>query len=502
MSIVTKTPYRYFYVQNEKGNRTLLDEVQKLVGRMKATRPSSLETQGAGVKTQIVSNIGDSVTQAEVLHHVATKGTRPGRSLSSDMNEQDKKRQKIEENPISLPKPRAITEYKNLIECRQRTFSHWTEKYLKFIDLLIDAGFFGCNVGDRVICIYCDTVYQQWDLETDDPREIHRLVSPRCPYLSLMSTSASILGETIIDMDTSNTEPSHPEFTDETARKRTFEDKAEISSTRIQELVQNGFYYASMEALVKCFHCDKALNNWETIENALVCHVKLSPQCQFAKSTCTQDLYQSIISSINSRSSTRPLSVRPSCRQGTAVDDNLLSRLVAARLDLPVSQELLNKNVRLSVIKRVWEDQLRIKHDDFVADIDVHVACLILEKQIKIIDGNKDNVIIPKKKKEQILRQGEEVSRDVITTSESAPIPIAKSEPVVKEEKVEIVRKVEKEAEAEKALDNPCLICKKAEKQLACIPCGHLVTCLSCSQNIRTCPTCRRSIEAYIRVYL
>lgn len=300
MSIKTTASSHCSYAQNEKSNRRFLDEIGKLVSRMRATRTLYLETQGAGVRTEIVSNLGDSARQVEILKDVVTKGTRPGRSLSFDTNEQDKKRQKIEENPISLLKPRPITEYKNLIECRQRTFSHWKEKYSKFIDLLVDAGFFGCNVGDRVICIYCDTVYQQWDLETDDPREIHRLVSPRCPYLPLMSTSASISGETIIDTDTSNPQPAHPEFIDETTRKRTFEGKSEISSTSIQELVQNGFYYASIEALVKCFHCDKALNDWETIENALVGHVKLSPQCQFAKSSCTEDLYQSIISSLTS----------------------------------------------------------------------------------------------------------------------------------------------------------------------------------------------------------
>ena len=38
-----------------------------------------------------------------------------------------------------------------------------------------------------------------------------------------------------------------------------------------------------------------------------------------------------------------------------------LSKLVAARLDLPISQRLLNQNFKLSVIKRCWKDQLRLK---------------------------------------------------------------------------------------------------------------------------------------------
>ncbi len=43
------------------------------------------------------------------------------------------------------------------------------------------------------------------------------------------------------------------------------------------------------------------------------------------------------------------------------MDEKLLSRLVAARLDLPISQRLLNQNFKLSVIKRCWEDQLQLK---------------------------------------------------------------------------------------------------------------------------------------------
>jgi hypothetical protein len=89
---------------------------------------------------------------------------------------------------------------------------------------------------------------------------------------------------------------------------------------------------------------------------------------------------------------------------------------VAARLDLPVSQRLLNLSFKLSIIKRCWEDQLRFKRkykllyliikkgnisfvsildDDFVDDCDLLVAAIILQKQIEYIDGKKENIITP-----------------------------------------------------------------------------------------------------------
>ena len=44
-------------------------------------------------------------------------------------------------------------------------------------------------------------------------------------------------------------------------------------------------------------------------------------------------------------------------------DPNMLSRYVAARLDLSNSQHLLDQHFKLSVIKRCWEDQLQLKSE-------------------------------------------------------------------------------------------------------------------------------------------
>jgi hypothetical protein len=55
-------------------------------------------------------------------------------------------------------------------------------------------------------------------------------------------------------------------------------------------------------------------------------------------------------------------------------DESTLSRFVAARLDLPISQSLLDRSYKLSVIKRCWEDQLRLKREKGF--------CLLFEKKI------------------------------------------------------------------------------------------------------------------------
>ena len=51
-------------------------------------------------------------------------------------------------------------------------------------------------------------------------------------------------------------------------------------------------------------------------------------------------------------------------------------------------------------------------------------------------------------------------------------------------------------------ISNPCIICCQDEKRLACIPCGHFTACVPCSHALRTCPICRREIEAFVRIYI
>jgi hypothetical protein len=42
-------------------------------------------------------------------------------------------------------------------------------------------------------------------------------------------------------------------------------------------------------------------------------------------------------------------------------DESTLTRLVSDRLDLPISQRLLDRHFKRPIIEKCWENQLRIK---------------------------------------------------------------------------------------------------------------------------------------------
>ncbi|CAF1597300.1 unnamed protein product [Didymodactylos carnosus] len=288
-------------------------------------------------------------------------------------------------------------------------------------------------------------------------------------------------------------------------------------------------------------------------------HARWFPHCAYARQLCGDNLYQKIqeskraaqerlkanghqtktfsIPNINENSNSSNLTTSANAAvanrgQLQILDESTLSRSVAARLDLPISQNLLNKNFKLSIIKRCYEDQLRLKGDDFVSDCDLLLAYTILQKQIEHIDGKKENIIIPsvymKKVQEQAKKERTEqntgpVSSNALSspsttlssstgdadmtslTNESCTPDASTSSVESNADSVKTIdkkRKGKENAKASSPVGNSCVLCLESEKGLACIPCGHLSTCVPCGHSLRTCPICRREIEAFVRVYI
>lgn len=155
------------------------------------------------------------------------------------------------------------------------------------------------------------------------------------------------------------------------------------------------------------------------------------------------------------------------------------------------------------------------------------MACTILQKQIDCINGKKENITVPSVAMKRIREQNDivEASRDVHNVSESLSTDaltrpdiemtdLSKSgvdkasvtSPASNNDETHMKSVPTKNAVPNNAnaptLVNPCAICSKEEKRLACIPCGHLATCASCVQQVRSCPICHRGVDAFVRIYL
>ncbi|CAF3389411.1 unnamed protein product [Rotaria sp. Silwood1] len=477
-------------------------------------------------------------------------------SSSNTAGEHIPKRQKLETIDFRSV-PNTLFESHSLQQARRRTFSHWPNHTVPSSAEMIEAGFFNCNVGDRVICIYCNIICQQWTLHVDDPREIHKTLSPNCIYVKakLMNPTQSsiiIINEQpttttttattgVHSLQTNNLDslrsncvvfrtPCNPNFSEIPKRYASFSTWSSENSPSVDALVQAGFFYSGTATIVTCFYCNGSLQNWGANDNPIIEHARWFPSCPYAKQLCGEDLFRKIQESKRIQKEQAKSTERTGSNSVTRTneltnsgkllipDESTLSRLVAARLDLPISQRLLDLNFQLSIIKRCWEDQLRIKRDDFVSDTDVYVACLILRKQIDYIGGKKENIIIPSIKMKQIREQSEvkanksipnvthtvqsiadnDTDVEMTTSSQSSNKPKSNDD----EWKMEKITIDDRSQSTNSTLSNPCALCLTEEKQLACIPCGHMVTCVACGHSLRLCPICRREINAFARIYI
>jgi len=187
-----------------------------------------------------------------------------------------------------------------------------------------------------------------------------------------------------------------------------------------------------------------------------------------------------------------------------------------------------------------------ILDEDFVSDSDLLMACTILQKQIEHIDGKKDNITVPSVAMKRIREkeQAGNLSRsrinvdvcmndiveahareqavsgssstnpsdgnDVEMTTSSTESNSTEANTRVPTSSMEEIKNAEPssaKASLQKPNDdaspaNPCVLCLMEEKRLACIPCGHLATCVPCGHSLRSCPICRREIDAFVRIYI
>ena len=333
------------------------------------------------------------------------------RNSSYSQDENPSKRLKKDTVPYD-PSCSTIFEIEMTVLVRRRGFSQWPHRIPSSAQM-IEAGFFNCNVGDRVICIYCNLICQQWTPSTDDPCEVHKTISPNCIYVKAKlirpaTSSILIVNENGVSATANGPSPSssnleplrsqeivftaacNPAYAELPKRHASFVTWPQENLPPIDDLVRAGFFYTGTKTIVTCFYCNGSLQNWGPSDNPMIEHARWFPHCAYAKQLCGDEMYRKIQESkraqqgklnkfqddleyssffflermrANEANSGTTTNNRPATtgRQLLAPDESTLSRLVAARLDLPISQRLLDKNFKLSIIKRCWEDQLRLK---------------------------------------------------------------------------------------------------------------------------------------------
>jgi hypothetical protein len=198
-----------------------------------------------------------------------------------------------------------LFEVESLKQARKRTFSHWIHRASPSTAQMIEAGFFNCNVGDRVICIYCNLICQQWTPYSDDPCEIHKTLSPKCIYVTGILNRPRMsptlhASETSTNSDSRqidlrlNQTACNTWYVEAKTRHASFALWPAKTLPSADDLVEAGFFYTGVKTIVTCFYCNGSLQNWNPRHKPIIEHARWFPHCAYAKQLCGAELYRKI----------------------------------------------------------------------------------------------------------------------------------------------------------------------------------------------------------------
>jgi hypothetical protein len=290
-----------------------------------------------------------------------------------------------------------------LKQVRRRTFSHWPHRTIPSSAQMIEAGFFNCNVEDRVICIYCNLICEQWTPHVDNPCEVHKTLKPDCIYAKSVLVRREpppIINENQILMrvtaNRSSLTSNNINSLRISERVRPVVHSSTSSNDKslsINDEIQANYFYTDTKTNVTCIYCNGLLQKESPDDNPMIEHAQWFPNCGYAKQLCDDEMCRKIqefnraqqgmfepykfhdkffFSFLEHARANEPnektsasamLNTNLTTQNGLLLipDESTLSKLVTARLNLPISQILSNRNFELSIIQRCWEDQLRLK---------------------------------------------------------------------------------------------------------------------------------------------
>jgi hypothetical protein len=220
---------------------------------------------------------------------------------TSNEHENRYERQQIE-TISSLFSPNIWIDMCLIQEVRARTFSHWSRNTTPSVAQMIEAGFFSCDIRDRVICIYCNLICQQWT-HTDDPCEVHQTLSSNCPYVKAKLIRRSASSIPIIIRSSEKITPTNgivstaacnPFYAELPKLRASFATWPHENLSLVDDLVKAGFFYTGKETTVTCFYCNGSLKNCGPNDNPMIAHARYFPRCAYAEQLCGPEKYRKI----------------------------------------------------------------------------------------------------------------------------------------------------------------------------------------------------------------
>ncbi|XP_076877856.1 E3 ubiquitin-protein ligase XIAP [Brachyhypopomus gauderio] len=415
---------------------------------------------------------------------------------------------------------------------------------------LARAGFYFTGQADRVRCYSCRQTVENWH-QGDTPVQRHHEVSPTCTFLNcvhrgslLAGPSSQTSGSThdeeaeamqfrirtgeVVD---ESTHPVMPHMKSEDARLQTFDSWPSWSPVQPRSLAQAGLFYVpeiSEETdRVQCFCCGGMLSSWEEGDDPWTEHAKFYRNCFFIlghdvgnipsehQSSAGRTSMESFEERFYSfRNMQHPVDHEELARAGFySIGDQ--DRVSCFRCGGNLKNWQPNEDP--------WEEHakhypgcsflLSEKGQEFVNNVQLRSprgrysngpsyqerASNVMQSEIaqKAVEMGFEPI-----KVERIILEKIRQSREGYSSVDDLIQDITKSlsdsdSDVHQEQQTEDPLKKLEKLQREKL----CKVCMDRDIAIVFIPCGHLVTCMKCSDSLGKCPICCAVITQKIKTY-
>lgn len=268
------------------------------------------------------------------------------------------------------------------------------------------------------------------------------------------------------------------------------------------ELAKAGFYYLGIDDEVRCFYCDGGLRFWLKEDDPFFEHARYFPKCAYVQLVKGKTYVDQVLEQAKQKenSDNNHMIVGQSSRVAstTTLEDAMSSEAVTSALSLGLdmgrirllTQRRLNRtgapyaNVE-ELIEDVLDEQIQDEGETTWSDrtIENQVSRLLLSavSSVGLMDDlNQPSTSTSTTQNTVVPNKVVSISTDQLSSTDST---------------------LEEENKRLKSA-RECKICMVDEVGVVFVPCGHLLSCPSCSTGIEKCPICRTTIKGRIRTFL
>ncbi|ANF29758.1 iap1 [Catopsilia pomona nucleopolyhedrovirus] len=184
----------------------------------------------------------------------------------------------------------------NMLVDRYESFKNYPIKDVAFVNNLIVNGFRHNDVGDHVVCEYCDLEIKNWSVN-ENIEYVHCTMSPHCSYACKIAKHKMFNGD-IIETRVIVVRKGIPRclykcMSNAHSRIATFADYWPVAlNSMIERIAEAGLFHTKRGDETACFFCDCRVRNWNTDDDAWRRHAFENPKCFYVVSVKGEDFFE------------------------------------------------------------------------------------------------------------------------------------------------------------------------------------------------------------------